>query len=134
MWVSLFIALLTYLLSPKGTASERRSALLNAAVAGGAAYVATEYTDWGKDISNKFDGAIGIKPTTTLTPEQTAALATEAATGAPTTGGTTAPTSWWQTIKDWSPAIVGAGLATTVGGVPIGMLALGAGAILLLSR
>lgn len=60
MWLSLFIALVTYLLSPKGTDAEKRKALLAAAAAGGVAYVATNYTDWGRDISGSFDEALGL--------------------------------------------------------------------------
>ena len=60
MWVSLFIALLTYLLSPRDTPKEQRKALLNSAAAGGLAFAATEYTDWGADLSQSFDSAIGI--------------------------------------------------------------------------
>lgn len=126
MWVSLFIALLTYLLSPKGTDAEKRKALTNAALAGGAAYVATEYTDWGKNISGKFDSAIGIGGTTTT--------AAGAATGATATG-TTGSGGGLGSLGNWITGglAAGAGVAT-VNAMPKWVLwaALGLGAYWLL--
>lgn len=106
MWISLFIAILTYLLSAKGNSEQRRQALLNSAMAGGATYLATEYTDWGKDVSGKFDSAIGLGGTTP-------------AAGSTATTGTKAPVSLWDTLRTWAPAaLTVGGVASLAGAVP----------------
>lgn len=134
MWISLIIAIITYLLSPKGTDAERRTALLNAAAAGGTAYVATKYTDWGQNISDRFDGAIGIKPAPTLTPEQQTALNKELASGIKVDGTVSTPTSTWDKMQQWAPTALGLAAGASLGGVPIMPLMIGAGALILLSR
>lgn len=58
MWISLIIALLTYLLAPRGTDAEKRKALLMAAGAGAATYAVTEYTDWGQENLKPYDDQI----------------------------------------------------------------------------
>lgn len=67
MFLSLIMALLTYLLSPRGTSKERKQALLNAALVGGTTYAVSEYTDWGKEnlgpINDSIGKAITGKPT-----------------------------------------------------------------------
>lgn len=108
MWVALFMALITYLLSPKGDDGERRKALLAAAAVGGGAYLATEYTDWGKDISNSFDSAIGIGGTTTTADGSKTDVKVNPSTG----------TSGW---PSWlTPVIAGGavGAAAGSGGIP----------------
>lgn len=60
MWLSLLIAIATYLLSPRGTANERRQALLNGALAGVGTYAVATNTEWGANVSSKFDAAIGV--------------------------------------------------------------------------
>lgn len=127
MWISLFIALLTYLMSPKGSDQEKRRALTNAALAGGAAYVATEYTDWGKDISKQFDSAIGVGGTTTTT---------EAAAGGikATVGGSGASTGLGS-LGNWVTGGLAAGAgASVVSKMPTWVIyaGLGLGAYLLL--
>lgn len=126
MWVSLFIALLTYLLSPKGTDAEKRKALTNAAVAGGAAYIATEYTDWGKDISDKFDGALGIGGSTSTAAGASSGVS---ATGATGSGGGLGSLGNWVT----GGLAAGAG-ASVVSSLPKWVIyaGLGLGAYLLL--
>lgn len=114
MALSLLIALITYMASPKGTSEERRRALMNAAVAGGATYVATEYTDWGRDISDQFDDAIGVGGSDSsaedadgeVTVKPPVVNAGGTGTGSGSTGGFS---SWW-------PTVLGAGAA----GVAVG--------------
>lgn len=134
MYLSLILALLTYLLSPKGTPAEQRSALLKAAAVGGATYLATEYTDWGKDISDKFDGAIGVKPTLTteeqLAKDERVALETVTGNAGTKAPSLNAPSSWWDSVKNWVPTALGvAGGAAIGSGVPGWAIALGIGAI-----
>lgn len=127
MWVSLFITLLAYLLSPKGSDKEKRQALMNAALAGGTAYVATEYTDWGKDISNRFDSAIGIRGSTTT--------ATDGANGVKVTTSGTSSSSGLGSLGNWITGGLAAGAgASVVGKLPNWALyaGLGLGAYLLL--
>lgn len=114
MWLSLLIALITYMASPKGTPEERRRALLASAAVGGTTYLATEYTDWGRDISDQFDDAIGVGGSdgsaedadggVTVKPPVVSAGGT--GTGSGSTGGFS---SWW-------PTVLGAGAA----GVAVG--------------
>lgn len=59
MWLSLFMAVLSFITSKASGASDKK-ALAIAAGVGGATYLATEYTDWGKDLSNSFDEALGL--------------------------------------------------------------------------
>lgn len=114
MALSLLIALITYMASPKGTPEQRRRALLNAAAAGGATYVATEYTDWGRDISGQFDDAIGIGGSDSSAEDADGGVTTKppvvnaggTGTGSGSTGGFS---SWW-------PPVLGAGVA----GVAVG--------------
>lgn len=105
MWLTLVVMLVTYLLSPKGTDKEKRQALTNAALAGGATYLATEYTDWGKDISNSFDSAIGVGGTSTKS-------AADAATGVktPASSGTGA----WGSLTNWLAGGVAAGAGASI--------------------
>ena len=112
MWISLLLALLTYLASPKGSDSERRKALLTAAAVGGASYVATEYTDWGRDVSDQFDDLIGVGGDTGTADEIVSRPTIKDSSGKPS-GGT-------GSFGKWLPGIVGAGVGAAVasGGVP----------------
>lgn len=136
MWLSLFIALITYLLSPKDTSAQRKRALLNAAVAGGATYALTQYTDWGQEVSNSFDGAIGVGNTVG---DSEGEHSTRPVTiGSPGTGTAGPSRSLWSTLTSWGAAGTAAVVGVTgaaVGGsstnwLPILLLA--GGAILLL--
>lgn len=129
MWLTLAVMLITYLLSPKGTDKEKRQALTNAALAGGAAYVATEYTDWGKDLSNQFNGALGIGGTSTTAAE--AASGTKVPSGTTTTGSGSGLGSLGNWITGGLAAGAGAGIVSKM---PSWVLyaALGLGAYLLL--
>lgn len=109
MWLSLFIALITYLLSPKDTSAQRKRALLNAAVAGGATYALTEYTDWGQEVSNSFDGAIGVG--NTVGDSEGAASTKPVSTGSAGTGTSGSSGSLWSTLTSWGAA----GTAAVVG-------------------
>lgn len=109
MWLSLFIALITYLLSPNDTAKERRQALLRAGLAGGATYLATEHTEWGNDLSTKFDSAIDI------TPEQTAEVGAPL-TKPPVTAVNSGSTSLWDKVKDYVPTALAVGAGAAIGG------------------
>lgn len=124
MWISLLIALLTYLMSPKGTDSQKRQALVRAGLAGGAAYAATEYTDWGRDISNRFDGAIGVKPGGSTDSDKVVNTGQK-----PTTG------SGLGSIGNWvTPAIAAVGTGAVASSIPQWVIwaGLGLGAYLIL--
>lgn len=112
MWISLLLALLAYLASPKGTDSERRKALLTAAAVGGAAYLTTEYTDWGRDVSDQFDDFIGVGGDASTAEEVANKPTVKDPSGKPN-GGT-------GSFGNWLPGVVGAGVGATVasGGVP----------------
>ena len=65
MWLSLLLALITFLMSDDGTKEGRRKALLTAgAVGAGSAYV-TSQTDWGQQINGDFNEFIGLDDTWT---------------------------------------------------------------------
>lgn len=141
MWLSLIITLLTYLLSPRDTSSERRKALIRAAAVGGGTYLATQNTDWGRDISKSFDDMIGVSPTDKPigdTGEGTAANLVDASkapavTKPGTTGG--AGGGFWSTLTSWgaagTAAVIGtAGVAT--GTVPKWLIIAGLGLVGLL--
>lgn len=136
MWLSLFIALITYLLSPKDTSAQRKRALLNAAVAGGITYGLTEYTDWGKEVSNEFDGMIGVG---NKVDDEAATNATKpASVGSPGTGTAGSSGSLWSTLTSWGAAGTAAVVGTTgaaagaVSGNWLPVLAIGAAALLIL--
>lgn len=128
MWLSLLLALLAYLASPKGNDSERRRALLTAAAVGGAAYIATEYTDWGSDLSDRFDDAIGVGGSDDTAEDAAKKPTVKDPSGKPS-GGT-------GSFGNWIPGIVGAGVGATVasGGIPGWLIVagLGIGAFLIL--
>lgn len=119
MWLSLIIALLTYLLSPKNTAAERQAALLNAAVAGGATYAVTEYTDWGKENLQPLD----TKISNAILPTKTSGSTTTGGGGSlPTVPDGTKVTetgSIWDSLSGWvAPAVAGLGIGGLVAGIP----------------
>lgn len=128
MWVSLFIAVITYLLSDRGTSEERRDALRNAAIAGGAAYIATETTDWGADISSGFDDLIGV-----------GGPATESTVDA--AGNVVLPPkpanspSTWDSFKGWAAGLLGvAGAGSLIGAdIPWGLIIGGIATLYILS-
>lgn len=123
MWLSLIIALLTYLLSPRDTSAQRRNALVTAAAAGGVTYAVSEYTDWGQENLKPLDDTIGDF-----------ILPAKDPTATPTTTNTTANTNGWDVLKDWGPTEIvaaSAGVAAVTsgnknwllwGGVAIGAL------------
>lgn len=123
-WLSLALALLTYLLSPKDTATQRRNALLGAAVVGGATYATTHYTDWGKENLGQFDGVVDTSTVPVADP--TSSTLVPATTGASATSN-----GLWDKIKSWGPlaasAVVGGAVATGSNRILIiGAVALGA--------
>lgn len=138
MWLTLLVTVVTYLLSSRGTSEERRQALVNAGLAGGATYVATEYTDWGRDVSDKFDSAIGVSSKTNVLPagqtrnaDGSITDASGAIVKAATTGTVGAPNkttstggSFWDSLASWGPTTT----ALVAGGAG---LALGSGSSLL---
>lgn len=134
MWLSLALAILTYLLSSKGTASQRQSALAKAALVGGGSYLVTQNTDWGKDISGKFDSAVGLGPT--ATPAAAAAAANgERPISVGTSASGTSPNGngLWSTLSGWGAAGIGAVAGASLAGgsgtskiLLYGALALGA--------
>lgn len=133
MWLSIALAVLTYLLSDTDTASDRRNALLKAAAVGGATYAVTENTDWGKDISNRFDGAIGVGNKGDATGSSSTNIKAPGAVGA---GSTSSGSGLWSTVSGWGAAATGfvAGTVTSSEGSinwPL-IIGLGIGAYLIL--
>lgn len=141
MLISLFIAFLTYMLSPRDTPKQQRKALLNSAVAGGLAFAATEYTDWGSDLSTSFDSAIGIDEQPRV--EATGVNANGRPIGAdgalvnPSSGSgdSSSGSGFWSALKSWGP--LGTALVTTTAagaltGSPLLWIGLAIGAIILL--
>lgn len=131
MWISIAIAILTYLLSPRDTASERRNALLRAAALGGGAYVVATNTDWGKDISQSFDGAIGVSTAPSADVTDSVLKPSPSVSGSTGTGS-----GLWSSLSSWGKAGVGfvAGSAVSGGlGSWLPILLIG-GAILLLKN
>lgn len=129
MWLSLIIALLAYLLSPRDTADERRRALLGAAAAGGATYAVTEYTDWGKTNLKPLDGAIGNAILPGKDPGATNGVpgGSPVGTGGVATGGA----SVWSGLSGWvAPALAGAGVAGAIGTFPSWVLPVAAGLLI----
>lgn len=60
MWISLIIALVTYLASSKSNPEDKKKALLNAGLAGAGTAFVTSQTDWGKDVNSTFNGYVGL--------------------------------------------------------------------------
>lgn len=131
MWISLAIAILTYMLSPRDTASERRNALLRAAALGGGSYLVATNTDWGRDISNEFDGAVGLAPSPTSDITDAAVKPTAAVSGVTGTGA-----GLWSSLSSWGKAGVGFVAGTAASGALSSWLPLIliGGAFLVLSR
>jgi hypothetical protein len=98
MWVSIILAILTYLLSPNDTAKQRRNALLGAAAVGlGSYYVATN-TEWGIANMNLLDGPVDA---TGLPPPDSSTIPGEGASTVPGGAGT-ATTGWWDSLTGWA--------------------------------
>lgn len=114
-WLTIAITLLTYLLQPRGTSAERRKALIGAALAGGATYAVTHYTDWGKENLGQFDGVIPTDNLPTVDTENTGGGATVGVKP----GNTTPTSGFWDTLTSWGPggtaAVVGTGAAALTG-------------------
>lgn len=108
MWIALLLALLAYLASPKGNDAERRRALLTAAGVGGAAYIATVNTDWGRDISRDFDNAIGVGGTPGTADDAANQPSVKKPDGKPSSGT--------GSFGSWIPAIVGGGVGGAIAG------------------
>lgn len=133
MWLALIIAVLTYLLSPRDTSTDRKQALLKAAGAGAITYGISEYTDWGKEnlkpLDNKISGVFSpdVKTDANGNPikDPNAAKVTTGSTGS----------GVWDAVKSWGPTVVGTvGAAAVASSIPSWVMwaALAAGAYLLL--
>lgn len=126
MWISLIIALLTYLLQNPKNAEERKKALMIAGAAGLGTYAVTNYTDWGQQnlapLNDSINGALGFGGSST-----TAGAANGGVTGSPVIPGAATTTSsaggwadgFWTTLQSWggvgTAAVIGtAGVATGV--------------------
>lgn len=134
MWLSLAIAVLSYLLQPRGTSAERKKALVNSLALGAVTYGVQEYTGWGQENLAPLNQAM----TPSLLANVPAASSDAAVVvqdgsalpGAPSTGSS----SIWSSLASWGPAAA-AGLA---GGVALGsgssltpLLLIGGGLLLL---
>lgn len=113
MWLSLIIALITYLLSPRDTAAERQKALLTAGVAGAVTYGVENYTDWGKTNLQPIDNAIAAPFTST--PDAAATTATLGATAATTSGSTSTIGGLLGSVTPTGLAAAGLGLGALTG-------------------
>jgi hypothetical protein len=125
MWLSIILAILTYLLSPRDTAKQRRNALLGAAAVGlGSYYVATN-TEWGIENMSLLDGPVD---TTGLPPPDSSTIPGEGSSTTPGGAGT-ATTGWWDALTGWatdnlSGLAVGAATGAAVTGGLSGILPL----------
>lgn len=128
MWLTLAITILTYLMSPRDTAQERRNALVNAAVAGGVTYGVSNYTDWGKENLAPIDAR--IKNTIMPTPDPSATVVAGATSGTGTTSSIT------DALKKWAvPSAAALGVASlSSGGVNWLLVGGGVLAVVLLLR
>lgn len=110
MWLSLLLALVTFLISSDGTKEGRRKALLTAGTVGlGAAYV-TSQTEWGQGINGSFNEAFGLEDTWTGF-----ASGTGGSKSTPTTGVTVPTTGKGGGVFSNIPPWVGAAGAGVVG-------------------
>lgn len=139
MWLSLIVALLTYLMSPTDTKEQRRKALTNAALAGGATYAITEYTDWGRGNLKPIDGDINKFVFGNADVAKTAdskGLANGVAVNPTLTNpGKSTPSTLWDKISDVGPAgiaAIGVGGAALTGNPGLLIAGLAIGGILLL--
>lgn len=117
-WLSIFMAILSFLTSLKKNPEKKGQAVAAAALAGLGTYYVTHETDWGKENLGSLDGVV---PNVTPAPGDGVTLA----------DGSTAPksnssmptkvngstTGVWDVIKSWGPAgtaaVIGtAGVAT----------------------
>lgn len=112
MWLTALVMLITYLMSDKDTSEERKSALLKTAVAGGVTYGLTEYTDWGKEINDDFNSAIGVGGDGTPTKKADESVKTGTNTN-PNAGTTRKDGSLWTTLSSWGAAGTAAVIGTT---------------------
>lgn len=127
-WLTIALTLLTYFLSPRGTAAERRNALLGAAAVGVGTYAVSHYTDWGQENLGQFDGV--VDSTSVPAPSGTTTAATTTPVAAASSGSTS---GFWSTLKSWGAAGTAAVFGVTAGAVTgnnnlliIGALAIGA--------
>lgn len=110
MWLSLLMALITFLLSDDGTKEGRRKALLTAGAVGvGTAYV-TSQTEWGQEINSDFNEMIGLDDTWTGFES-----GTDGSTSTPTTGATVPTTGGGGGVFSKVPPWVGAAGAGVAG-------------------
>lgn len=135
-WLSIFIALLNYLLASKNTPKERRNALLGSLAAGAGTYAVTHYTDWGKEALGKFDGVTPVGSALSSLPADATNAAVAAELVKPTT---TQASSMTTSVAYWAKTagIVYAGktaIDTTSTALknPISWLIIGVAAIFIL--
>lgn len=114
-WLTIVVMLLSYLMQPRGTADERRKALMGSVLTGGATYALTHYTDWGQENLGKFDGVITSGETPVANPQAPTGVPVTLGVGGTSTGGQSQTSGFWDTLKSWGPtgtaAVVGVGAA-----------------------
>lgn len=110
---AIILALITYFLSPKDTAAERKQALLKATAVGGITYGVAEYTDWGKENLKPLDNTVsGFFTSDGKTGGDTGNSTTvKTGTGATSSGSK----GLWDTVTSWGPTIAAAGAGAVVG-------------------
>ena len=110
MWLTLLMALLTFLLTDDGTKEGRKRALLTAGVVGAGTALVTTQTEWGRDVNGSFNEAFGLDDSwtglsggskgtdgaTTTTPPQ------------PTNGGSSSAEGIFSKLPEWT-GLAGAG-------------------------
>jgi hypothetical protein len=110
-WLTIIMALLSYLMSPRNTPAERRQAVANGILAGGLTYTATHYTDWGQENLGAYDGV--ATPSAAVTGSDGSVSGVAGAARPVSSGG-----SAWGAINGWFKdglvAVGAVGLASTV--------------------
>lgn len=129
MWLALIMALMSYLMSPRDTSTQRRRALTTALTAGALTYGVTEYTDWGQEnlapLDDKIDGFFSAEDVDPAAPVSTGGVSQAA------------KTNGWDVLKTWGPTEILAtagGVGALTGAIDWKLLLLGAGALLLITR
>lgn len=137
-WLSLLMALLTFITSRKGDSKNNTKAAILATAAGAATYYTTHETEWGRENLGAFDGVIAaptITNGTTVTPPTVGSPVTIPPITATPTGAQTITSGVVETLKNWGPGgtalVVGTAAAATGssklllwGGLAVGLLLL----------
>lgn len=148
-WLSIIMAILSYLLSMKDDPEKKSRAVAAAALAGLGTYYVSHETEWGRETLGDLDGVPTVNEVATAATAVTGAdgqpVTVKDKTGAtvpvkvPTVSPTTNPsstTSGWDVLQSWgaagTAAVVGTAAVATSSGASKWLPWLAGGAILLL--